>query len=141
MPRKLKLFTRFNLNPNVQQPVQALLGNIKNISLLPPLDYLPMAHLMKAATLILTDSGGLQEEAAALHKPALVLREVTERPEGVQAGVLKLVGTNPEKIISTTRLLLENPAVYQRMASAANPFGDGYAAEKIIEALLNFQLD
>jgi UDP-N-acetylglucosamine 2-epimerase (non-hydrolysing) len=127
-----------HLNPNVQEPVYRLLSHIDNITLLPPLDFLPMAHLMKAATLILTDSGGLQEEAAGLGKPALVLREVTERPEGIEAGVLKLVGTDPERIISETVNLLENKAAYDLMAGSKNPFGDGYAAEKIIQAVLDF---
>ncbi len=130
-----------HLNPNVQEPVYRLLSNNNNITLLPPLDFLPMAHLMKNATLVLTDSGGLQEEAAGLGKPTLVLREVTERPEGVEAGVLKLVGTNPQKIISETVNLLENRDAYDKMANSINPFGDGFAAEKIIQAVLNFKND
>jgi UDP-N-acetylglucosamine 2-epimerase (non-hydrolysing) len=128
-----------HLNPNVQEPVYRLLSNIDNITLLPPLDFLPMAHLMKKATLVLTDSGGLQEEAAGLRKPTLVLREVTERPEGVEAGVLKLVGTDPQKIISETVNLLENRDAYNQMANSLNPFGDGFSAEKIIQAVLNFK--
>jgi UDP-N-acetylglucosamine 2-epimerase (non-hydrolysing) len=96
-----------------------------------------MAHLLKAATLVLTDSGGIQEEAAGLHKPTLVMREVTERQEGVEAGVLRLVGTNPETIISNAVELLEDKKVYNQMAGAKNPFGDGYASEKIIDALIN----
>jgi UDP-N-acetylglucosamine 2-epimerase (non-hydrolysing) len=126
-----------HLNPNIQEPVYRLLGNIDNITLLPPMDYLPMAHLLKHAVLVLTDSGGIQEEAAGLHKPALVMREVTERPEGVKAGVLRLVGTNPEKILSNAVELLENQSVYQKMVQSKNPFGDGYAAEKIIDALIS----
>jgi UDP-N-acetylglucosamine 2-epimerase (non-hydrolysing) len=126
-----------HLNPNIQEPVYRILGEVENISLLPPLDYLPMAHLLKAATLVLTDSGGIQEEAAGLHKPTLVMREVTERPEGVEAGVLRLVGTNPETIISNAVELLEDKKVYNQMAGAKNPFGDGYASEKIIDALIN----
>lgn len=127
-----------HLNPNVQEPVYRLLSHIDNVTLLPPLDFLPMAHLMKKATLILTDSGGLQEEAAGLGKPTLVLREVTERPEGIEAGVLKLVGTDPERIISETINLLENKTAYDQMAGSKNPFGDGHAAEKIIQAVLNY---
>ena len=127
-----------HLNPNVQEPVYRLLNQIDNITLLPPLDFLPMAHLMKRATLILTDSGGLQEEAAGLGKPTLVLREVTERPEGVEAGILKLVGTDPEKIVSETVNLLENKTAYDQMAGSKNPFGDGHAAEKIIQAVLDY---
>lgn len=125
-----------HLNPNIQEPVYRLLGPVSNITLLPPLDYLPMAHLLKAAYLVLTDSGGIQEEAAGLHKPALVMREVTERPEGVAAGVLKLVGTNPEKIISHVQELLEDQVIYHKMSQSKNPFGDGYAAEKIIKSLI-----
>jgi UDP-N-acetylglucosamine 2-epimerase (non-hydrolysing) len=125
-----------HLNPNIQEPVYRLLGNVDNITLLPPLDYLPMAHLLKHAVLVLTDSGGIQEEAAGLHKPALVLREVTERPEGVKAGVLRLVGTDPERIVSNAIELLENKDVYDAMSHSKNPFGDGYAAEKIIDSLL-----
>ncbi len=126
-----------HLNPNIQEPVYRLLGGIENITLLPPLDYLPMAHLLKQAVLVLTDSGGIQEETAGLHKPALVMREVTERPEGVKAGVLRLVGTDPERIVSNAVELLENHIVYEQMANSKNPFGDGYAAEKIIDALVN----
>lgn len=127
-----------HLNPNVQEPVYRLLGDIPNITLLPPLDYLPMAHLMKHAKLVLTDSGGIQEEATGLGKPTLVLREVTERPEGVSAGVLKLVGTDTATIVENARLLLMNDQVYNHMAQTANPFGDGHAAEKIVRAVLAF---
>lgn len=127
-----------HLNPNIQEPVYRLLRDVENITLLPPLDYLPMAHLLKHAVLVLTDSGGIQEEAAGLHKPALVMREVTERPEGVKAGVLRLVGTDPDNIVSNAIELLENKASYDLMAQSKNPFGDGYAAEKIINALVNF---
>lgn len=124
-----------HLNPNVQGVVKERLGNIANITLLPPLDYLPLVQLLKRATLVLTDSGGLQEEAPGLGVPVLVLREVTERPEGVQAGTVKLVGTDREKIVSTARLLLDNPEEHQKMAKAANPYGDGHAAERIVRAL------
>jgi UDP-N-acetylglucosamine 2-epimerase (non-hydrolysing) len=96
-------------------------------------------HLMKAAELVLTDSGGIQEEATGLGKPTLVLREVTERPEGLEAGVLLLVGTNRERIVRETTRLLEDHEAYQRMAHASNPFGDGHAAEKILAALLAFR--
>jgi UDP-N-acetylglucosamine 2-epimerase (non-hydrolysing) len=131
------IFYPVHLNPNIQVPVYRLLGDVENITLMPPLDYLPMAHLLKLAILVLTDSGGIQEEAAGLHKPTLVLREVTERPEGVKAGVLRLVGTDPERIISNAIELLEDKAVYDLMAKSNNPFGDGYAASKIIDALVN----
>jgi UDP-N-acetylglucosamine 2-epimerase (non-hydrolysing) len=128
-----------HLNPNIQEPVYRLLGNIPNIHLLPPLDYLPLVHLMKAATIVLTDSGGIQEEATGLGKPTLVLRDKTERPEGVEAGVLKLVGTNTENIVNQARELLDDEQAYAVMAHAANPFGDGHAAEHIVRALMEYQ--
>jgi UDP-N-acetylglucosamine 2-epimerase (non-hydrolysing) len=128
-----------HLNPNIQEPVNRLLGDVPNIHLLPPLDYLPLVHLMKQAKIVLTDSGGIQEEATGLGKPTLVLREKTERPEGVDAGVLKLVGTDEQRIISEARRLLDDEQAYAQMAHAANPFGDGHAAEKIVQALLEYQ--
>jgi UDP-N-acetylglucosamine 2-epimerase (non-hydrolysing) len=128
-----------HLNPNIQEPVHRLLGNVPNIHLLPPLDYLPLVHLMKRAAIVLTDSGGIQEEATGLGKPTLVLREKTERPEGVDAGVLKLVGTDDQRIFGEARRLLDDEQVYAQMAHAANPFGDGHAAEKIVRALLDYQ--
>lgn len=127
-----------HLNPNVQEPVHRLLGNTPHVTLLPPLDYLPLVQLMKKASLVLTDSGGIQEEAPAFGIPVLVLREVTERPEGVEAGTLKLVGTDTERITSQSTLLLDNPAEYAKMARAVNPFGDGHAAERIVQALLDY---
>jgi len=126
-----------HLNPNIQQPVYELLGNIPNISLLPPLEYLPLVHLLQHARLILTDSGGIQEEATGLGVPCLVLREMTERLEGVEAGVLKLVGTSKEKIVAETMLLLDDEAAYRAMARASNPYGDGRAAERIVQELLS----
>ncbi len=126
-----------HLNPNVQEPAHRLLGDMANVSLLPPLDYLPWVHLIKRATLMLTDSGGLQEEAPGLGVPVLVLRQVTERPEGVQAGTVRLVGTDPERIISEARRLLDDPAAHAAMAQAVNPYGDGHAAERIVQAILN----
>lgn len=125
-----------HLNPNVQGPAQRLLGDVPNISLIEPLDYLPMVHLMKRAHLVLTDSGGLQEEAPALGTPVLVLREVTERPEAIEAGTAHLVGTDPVRIVSETRRLLDEPETHAAMARAVNPFGDGHAAERIVAALL-----
>jgi UDP-N-acetylglucosamine 2-epimerase (non-hydrolysing) len=136
-PHRLQLLYAVHLNPNVQEPVQRLLSGIPNVTLTPPQDYLPMAHLLKRAHLVLTDSGGIQEEATSLGKPTLVLREVTERPEGVEAGVLKLVGADRERILSEAYRLLEDETAYQAMAQAANPFGDGHAAERIVEALLD----
>ena len=125
-----------HLNPNVQEPVNRILRDVPRITLLPPLDYLPLVHLMKHAKLVLTDSGGLQEEAPSLGVPVLVLREVTERPEGIHAGALKLVGTESSHIIYETMRLLDNPSAYAEMAKAANPYGDGHAAERIVQALL-----
>ena len=125
-----------HLNPNVQEPAHRLLGDVPNIRLIEPLDYLSMVHLMKRAHLILTDSGGIQEEAPALGKPVLVLREVTERPEALQAGTAILVGTDTERIVQETRRLMDDPEAYAAMARAVNPFGDGHAAERIVEALL-----
>ncbi len=136
---RLQLVYPVHLNPHVQEPVYRLLGGVPNITLTSPQDYLPMVHLLKSATLVLTDSGGIQEEATSLGIPALVLREVTERPEGVQAGVLKLVGTDTACIIEEARRLLEDEDAYQRMALAANPFGDGHAAERIVTALLDWR--
>jgi len=133
---RVELVYPVHLNPNIQQPVHEILDGLSNVTLLPPLEYLPTIHLLLRARLILTDSGGIQEEATGLGIPCLVLREMTERPEGVQAGVLKLVGTSPQKIISETSLLLENGQAYQKMAHAANPYGDGHAAGRIVSALL-----
>ncbi len=124
-----------HLNPNVWEPVHRLLGDAAHITLTPPLDYLPLVHLMKRAHLVLTDSGGIQEEAPGLGKPVLVLREVTERPEAVEAGTVRLVGTVRERIVAEAARLLENETAYQAMARAVNPYGDGHAAERIVEAL------
>jgi len=135
---KLQIAYPVHLNPNIQEPVYRLLGSESNIHLLEPLDYLPMVNFMKAASIVLTDSGGIQEEATGLGKPTLVLREKTERPEGVDAGVLRLVGTDPSRIVSETHRLLDNEDEYTKMARAANPFGDGHAAERIVNALLEF---
>ena len=125
-----------HLNPNVQEPVNRILKDVKRITLLPPLDYLPLAHLMKHASLILTDSGGIQEEAPTFGIPVLVMRETTERPEGVEAGILKLVGTETDRITNEANRLLDDASAYAQMAKAANPYGDGHAAERIVEALL-----
>jgi UDP-N-acetylglucosamine 2-epimerase (non-hydrolysing) len=128
-----------HLNPKVQEPVNRILKSTPHVTLLPPLDYLPMVHLMKHAKIILTDSGGLQEEAPSLGVPVLVLRETTERPEGVEAGTLKLVGTETGQIVREAMRLLDDPLAYAEMARAANPYGDGHAAERIIEALLRIE--
>ncbi|MBN1537582.1 MAG: UDP-N-acetylglucosamine 2-epimerase (non-hydrolyzing) [Anaerolineales bacterium] len=128
-----------HLNPNVQKPVKRILGNIPNVSLLPPMDYLPWVHLLKYATLVLTDSGGIQEEAPGLGVPVLVMREVTERPEGVEAGTVRLVGADQDRIVSESRRLLDDPDAHARMALAVNPYGDGHAAERIVKALLDYE--
>jgi UDP-N-acetylglucosamine 2-epimerase (non-hydrolysing) len=135
---KVEMVYPVHLNPNVQEPAHRLLGNKANITLIEPVEYLALVHLLKQSRLVLTDSGGIQEEATGLGKPTLVLREVTERPEGVAAGVLKLVGTSSESIFEETRLLLENEELYSKMAHAANPFGDGHAAERIVQAILDY---
>ena len=124
-----------HLNPNIQEPVQRLLKNIPNVSLLEPLEYLPLIHLMKHSTLVLTDSGGIQEEAPGLGKPVLVLRDVTERPEAVEAGTVRIVGANHERIVTETLRLLNDQDFYNSMARAVNPYGDGKAAARIVEAL------
>lgn len=129
-----------HLNPNVQGPVKRLLGNVQHVTLLPPLDYLSMVHLIKRSTLVLTDSGGIQEEAPTFGVPVLVLRQVTERPEGVKAGVLKLVGTDGRCIVRAANRLLDNEGAYAKMAKGVNPFGDGQAAGRIVKSILNFQI-
>lgn len=125
-----------HLNPNVRQPVGEILSHVLNVSLIEPLDYLSLAQLMKRATLILTDSGGIQEEAPGLKIPVLVMRERTERPEGVEAGVVRLVGTSQERIVEETTRLLSNPAELVQMAKGINPYGDGHAAERVVRRLL-----
>jgi UDP-N-acetylglucosamine 2-epimerase (non-hydrolysing) len=127
-----------HLNPHVQEPVYRLLDGIPGITLLPPLDYLPLVHVMKRASLVLTDSGGLQEEAPGLGVPALVLRNTTERPEGIEAGTLKLVGTDPQTVFRTACHLLDDPDAHAAMARAVNPYGDGHAAERIVQAVLDY---
>jgi len=122
-----------HLNPNVQQPVNALLDKVENIHLIPPLDYLPFIYLMDRAYIIITDSGGVQEEAPSLGKPVLVLRDTTERPEGVTAGTVKLVGTNKDEIVRQTQILIDNSNIYKEMSNAINPYGDGRAAHRIVE--------
>jgi UDP-N-acetylglucosamine 2-epimerase (non-hydrolysing) len=132
----LRIVFPVHRNPTVYEPVHQLLGNIPNITLLPPLDYLSLVQLMKRSSLILTDSGGIQEEAPTLGVPVLVLRQVTERPEGVEAGVVRVIGTTRERIVTETMSLLADPASYQAMARKVNPYGDGKAAKRIVERLL-----
>ena len=124
-----------HLNPSVRDPVREHLGGHDRISLIPPLDYASLVQLMHRSTLILTDSGGIQEEAPSLGRPVLVLRDVTERPEAVEAGCARVVGTNASRIVSEARLLLEDSEAYRRMAHVASPFGDGRASARIVDAL------
>ncbi|MEW5516133.1 UDP-N-acetylglucosamine 2-epimerase (non-hydrolyzing) [Pseudomonas asiatica] len=124
-----------HLNPNVREPVNRLLGDVRNIHLIEPLDYLPFVYLMTRAYVILTDSGGIQEEAPALGKPVLVMRDTTERPEAVAAGTVRLVGTQVDSIVRELNTLLTNEAVYREMSVAHNPYGDGHACARIREAL------
>lgn len=124
-----------HLNPNVREPVQRILSGIDNVILIEPQDYQPFVYLMNHAYLILTDSGGIQEEAPSLGKPVLVMREATERPEAVAAGTVRLVGTNIAKISEEVTRLLDDEKAYQTMSRAHNPYGDGKACQRIVEAL------
>ncbi|PQJ96088.1 non-hydrolyzing UDP-N-acetylglucosamine 2-epimerase [Chromatium okenii] len=124
-----------HLNPNVQEPVRRLLGAANHVHLIAPLDYLPFVALMDRADILITDSGGVQEEAPSLGKPVLVMRDTTERPEAVDAGTVRLVGTDPAAIVRETTRLLDDPADYQTMARAHNPYGDGLAAARIVTTL------
>jgi UDP-N-acetylglucosamine 2-epimerase (non-hydrolysing) len=127
-----------HLNPNVQEPVRRHLGDLHNVFLIQPLDYVPFVYLMDRCFFILTDSGGIQEEAPALGKPVLVMRDTTERPEAVEAGTVKLVGTNFDKIIKEAAILLNTAECYQAMSKAHNPYGDGTTAIKISSILADF---
>lgn len=126
-----------HLNPNVREPVNRLLKGIGNIYLIAPLDYLPFVHMMTRAYIILTDSGGIQEEAPSLGKPVLVMRDTTERPEAVSAGTVKLVGTNTTDIVRELNRLLIDTTAYRDMSYAHNPYGDGNACQRILEALIS----
>ncbi|MGZ4954015.1 MAG: non-hydrolyzing UDP-N-acetylglucosamine 2-epimerase [Methylobacter sp.] len=126
-----------HLNPNVQEPVKRLLSSVPNVILLEPLDYLPFVYIMDRSTLLITDSGGVQEEAPSLGKPVLVMRDTTERPEAVDAGTVKLVGTDKTKIVSETNRLLDDHAAFEAMSHAHNPYGDGLAANRIRDILKN----
>ena len=127
-----------HLNPNVRKPIQKVFGDdsLSNMFFIEPLDYLPFVYLMEKCDLILTDSGGIQEEAPGLGKPVLVMRDTTERPEALEAGTVKLVGTNYEKIVFEVSNLLDNPGYYEKMSKAQNPYGDGHACERIVKHLL-----
>ncbi|MCA0902148.1 non-hydrolyzing UDP-N-acetylglucosamine 2-epimerase [Microbulbifer agarilyticus] len=126
-----------HLNPRVQGPVNQMLSELDNVHLISPLTYLPFVYLMHRAHLILTDSGGIQEEAPSLGKPVLVMRDITERPEGVRAGTVKLVGTDSAKIVSGVNTLLNDEFAYEAMSAAVNPYGDGFACEKILKGILH----
>ena len=129
-----------HLNPNVSEPVKRILGHVENVILIEPQDYLPFVWLMNRAWLILTDSGGIQEEAPSLGKPVLVMREMTERPEAVSAGTVCLVGTDSQRIVNEVTRLLQDESAYQAMSWAHNPYGDGHACHRILSALKNNQV-
>ncbi|WP_226574022.1 non-hydrolyzing UDP-N-acetylglucosamine 2-epimerase [Mangrovibacter yixingensis] len=129
-----------HLNPNVSEPVTRILGHVENVALIEPQDYLPFVWLMNHAWLILTDSGGIQEEAPSLGKPVLVMRDTTERPEAIDAGTVKLVGTDKNNIVAAVTQLLTEDAAYQQMSKAHNPYGDGMACQRILTALKNNQV-
>ena len=127
-----------HMNPNVREPVSRILGTRANIHLIEPLDYLPFVYLMKRAEIIVTDSGGVQEEAPSLGKPVLVMRDTTERPEALAAGTVRLVGTDTDKIVEWASRLLSDRAAYEEMSFAHNPYGDGKAVGRILDALAEF---
>jgi UDP-N-acetylglucosamine 2-epimerase (non-hydrolysing) len=127
-----------HLNPNVWSPVHAALAGVPGVTLLAPVDYRTLVWLLQRSTLVLTDSGGIQEEAPSLGKPVLVLREVTERPEGVEAGTARVVGTDAARIVDEANRLLDDAAAYEAMARAVNPYGDGHAAARIADALMEW---
>jgi UDP-N-acetylglucosamine 2-epimerase len=129
-----------HLNPSVRAPVFEILGNLPTVKLIEPLDYRSFLWLMQSCYFILTDSGGIQEEAPAIGKPVLVMRETTERPEGIEAGVSRLVGTRADRIVEACESLLCNSALYRSMSTAKNPFGDGRAAQRITSDLLNVSI-
>ena len=125
-----------HLNPNVREPVNRILKNVDNVHLIEPQEYLPFVYLMNQAHIIVTDSGGVQEEAPSLGKPVLVMRDTTERPEAVGAGTVKLVGTDKNRIVNAVHELLTNPAEYEKMSRAHNPYGDGKACERIVKKII-----
>lgn len=134
----LEIVFPLHKNPAVREPAQQILGELPRVHLIEPLDYAPFVNLMARCCLVLTDSGGLQEEAPSLGKPVLVLRETTERPEAVAAGTVKLIGTDRQRLVAETRNLLDNPVAYTSMANAVNPYGDGRAAGRIAAALHHY---
>ena len=134
----IQIIYPLHLNPSVRGPVEERLGSLQRIELIPPQDYLPFVHLMRRARIILTDSGGVQEEAPSLGKPVLVMRDTTERPEAIDAGTVKLVGTNSDLIVQEVSDLLDKPDAYDAMARAHNPYGDGLASERIRNTIVEF---
>src|SRR5439155_14174914 len=126
-----------HLNPNVQAPVHEILDGVPNVRLLAPLDYVSFVACMQRAYILLTDSGGIQEEGPSLGKPVLVMRDVSERPEAIAAGTACLIGTNPDAIVSAVTSLLDDQICYKRMTSRPNPYGDGHAAERIVQFLIS----
>lgn len=124
-----------HLNPNVREPVNRILADIENVHLIEPQQYLPFIYLMNRAHIILTDSGGIQEEAPSLGKPVLVMRDTTERPEAVEAGTVKLVGTDVDRIVTGLTTLLQDEQAYKEMSFAHNPYGDGKACQRILDVL------
>jgi UDP-N-acetylglucosamine 2-epimerase (non-hydrolysing) len=124
-----------HLNPNVQQPVNAILADLPNVHLIAPLDYEPFVYLLKHSHIVLTDSGGIQEEAPSLGKPVLVMRDVTERPEAIEAGTVRLIGADRSRIVANVAELIDSPASYTAMSRAHNPYGDGKACERIVSVL------
>jgi len=135
----VQLVYAVHLNPQVQQPVRSILSDLPNVHLIPPQDYLPFVYLLTRAHLIITDSGGIQEEAPTLGKPVLVVRDTTERPEAIEAGTARLVGTNTTRIVSAVTGLLDDDVDYARMARAHNPYGDGHATRRILDVLREHQ--
>ena len=138
MREDVQIIYPVHLNPNVKGPVEISLGELERVKLIAPQDYLPFVHLMRRADIILTDSGGVQEEAPSLGKPVLVMRDTTERPEAVDAGTVKLVGTDADLIVRETSKLLDDQAAYDSMSRAHNPYGDGLAAQRVRRAVLSF---
>ena len=130
-----------HLNPNVFEPVHRKLGAVANVHLMEPLDYLPFVYLMERSHIIITDSGGIQEEAPSLGKPVLVMRDVTERPEAVDAGTVKLVGTERQSIVEACQVLLDDDEAYAAMSRAHNPYGDGTAAQQIVREVARGNTD
>jgi UDP-N-acetylglucosamine 2-epimerase (non-hydrolysing) len=129
-----------HLNPNVREPVLSRLGDLPNVHLLDPLQYEPFSLLLKYCYFVLTDSGGIQEEAPSLGKPVLVMRQTTERPEAVEAGTVELVGTDVEHIVRACARLIDDPAHYKKMSEAHNPYGDGQAAKRIADIMVEWSI-